>query len=188
MLNKIFFLALGLFLLVAVPTGAEEVKGGGAKPLGAEGSPQLQPDKSKWGKVATYFDRSGGKRCAPRIQQVVDFLTAGSKSGATAFIPAVPRDPDNSMLSVSMEVANGDTLAYASASFHPRQEQECGGVYETVTYWQNACSQLVATQYPNLKKNAMLAQVTLLEVDPGTRIFLMPAGQGCIAIKKQVIF
>lgn len=187
MIMKIPFFLM-FFLLVAKPLMAGDDKEAGVKVKGPDGGTQLQMDKSQWGKVANFFDKAGSKRCAPRIHQVVDFLTARSKSGTSVFIPGAPRDPDGSMLSLSMEVANGDVLAYASASFHPRHEQECAGVYETVTYWQNACSEVAATHYPKIKRSPMLAQLSVLEVDTSTRIFLMPAGQGCVTIKKQVIF
>ncbi len=138
--------------------------------------------------VTQAFGKMGVKRCLNRIEQVTSFLTTGARSGVTLFTPTGLQDKDSSFLSVSMEVVSGG-LTYATAGFHPRQNNDCGGVYETVTYWQNPCEIVVSKEYAQMKSlGAVLDQVQMLQGAGSIKVFLMPAGSGCVAIKKEVIF
>src|SRR5512144_1136476 len=66
--------------------------------------------------IATAMFSSGVRNCATRIDQVSNFLTRGTRTSALLFMP--DRDPDNSMVSVSMEVAaEGTPRAYGSTTF-----------------------------------------------------------------------
>lgn len=125
--------------------------------------------------------------CVGRINQVTNFLTARSKSATLLFLP--PLQPDRQVVSISMEIQGGSMpLAYASASFAPNQANGCGALYEAVTYWPVSCEQHARTQYPALKRVAgLLGGLTVLDGGPSTKIFLMPAGNGCISIKKEVV-
>jgi len=85
--------------------------------------------------------KTGIKSCAGRINQVTNFLAAGLKdAGYMMFYPK--NNPDQQMTSISMELPLKDNTAYASASFAPGQENYCGGMYETVVYWPNKCSEV----------------------------------------------
>ncbi len=131
---------------------------------------------------------AGVKTCAGRINQVTNFLTAGTKgSGAFLFVP--PANPDQQMFSVSMEIpTSASTFAYASASFAPNQANGCGGMYETVVYWPQNCNAVAKSNFANLKVSGVVAKnIAILDAGVSTRIFLMPAGAGCVSIKKEII-
>ena len=137
------------------------------------------------GAVAAY-EKTGVKRCLQRISQVTDFLTTGSKSSMFLFSP--PDQPDNRMLSTSMEIAQASGLSYASASFHPR-DGGCGSVYEAVTYWQDSCDAVAKRVYPSLRQTGLVqTYIRVMDGGPAMRLFLMPAGTGCVAIKKEVLY
>lgn len=147
---------------------------------------ELTPMPDKLNVIATAFGQTGVRRCLGRIQQVTDFLTVGGKAGAFTFTPLTQQD--NSLLSASMEVATPGALSYASASFHPRKN-ECGAVYEAVTYWQSGCGEVASGPYSQLRQvGALQSQIRVLEGGPAMRVFLMPAGTGCVAIKKEVMY
>lgn len=132
------------------------------------------------------YGKVGVRRCLRRIGQVTDFLTAGSKSGIFLFSP--PEEPDNRMLSTSMEIESNKVLSYASTSYHPR-DNDCAGVYEAITYWQDSCQTVATKAYSNLRQTGVIqTQVIVLDGGPAMRVFLMPAGVGCVAIKKEVIY
>lgn len=131
---------------------------------------------------------AGALACAGRINQITNFLTAGSQSGAFLFAPPAPAD--QRLASVSIDVNNKDVpVAYASASFAPNQSNGCGAVYETVVFWPARCDAVAGKQYAGARATARLGQqITVLDIGPSARVFLMPAGdKGCVAIKKEVL-
>jgi hypothetical protein len=133
-------------------------------------------------------DKAGMKACSGRINQVANFLTGGTPGvGAMLFLP--PNNPDKQLVSISMEIPiKGASSAYASASFAPNQANGCGGMYETVVYWPQKCDVVANKNFGTLKKLGALSKTVYVR-DGGvtTKIFLMPAGTGCVAIKKEVI-
>lgn len=133
---------------------------------------------------------SGGVlSCAGRINQVANFLTGGSL-GVGAFLFTSPVDPDQRLASVSLEIpaGAGASSTYASASFAPNQSNGCGGIYESVVYWPEKCEEVAAKNLRTLRRVGILAQtITVLDVGWSTKIFLMPAGNGCVSIKKEVV-
>lgn len=130
---------------------------------------------------------AGVLTCAGRINQVATFLSSGSQSGAFLFIPAV--QPDQQLFSASMEISSADIpLTYASMSIAPNQANGCGALYETVAYWPSQCTEVAATQFAGVRQAGRMGQQTaVLEVGTSARIFLLPAGGGCVSIKKEVI-
>ena len=131
--------------------------------------------------------KAGVKSCAYRINQVTDFLTTGIQSGAVLF--ESPSDPDERLVSISLGLAMGTTqVAYASESFAPNQVNGCGAVYETVVYWEASCTDLAKRQFATFKnKGVMVNSITMLDGGEGAMFFLLPAGTGCVVIKKQVL-
>lgn len=131
--------------------------------------------------------RAGVLSCSARINQVASFLTANSQSGAFLFTPGA--QSDQRLFSTSLEVSGPNAPpAYASASFAPNQANGCGALYETVAYWPNGCDKVAAQQFAGLKDGGKLGNRTqVLVLGPSSRVFLMPAGSGCVSIKKEVI-
>lgn len=158
-------------------------------PSAYSAEPKLKPAVAKSAELnsaASAYGKVGVRRCLKSIVQVTDFLTAGSKSGLFLFSP--PDQPDNRMLSTSMEIASGNGISYASASFSPR-DNDCGAVYEAVTYWQDSCDIVATRVYTTLRQSGVVqTHVRVLDGGPAMRVFLMPAGTGCIAIKKEVLY
>ena len=130
---------------------------------------------------------AGVQACLGRIHQVSQFIGSGNQVGAFFFAP--PAQPDQHLVSFSYEIrpANGP-LAYASANFAPNQANGCGAEYEAIVYWPKKCKVVAAKQFAELKKGpALQKEIMVLGSASTTRIFLMPAGSGCVSIKKEVI-
>lgn len=137
--------------------------------------------------IAGTAAKSGVNKCLGRINQVTNFVTANSQSGTYLFVS--PKEPDKSIVSANLEVQAKNALTFASASFAPIGSDGCGGMYEAVTYWAENCDIVGAKGFPQLKKLGVIQRhVQVLQGDGTMRLFLMPAGQGCISIKKEVIF
>lgn len=174
-LSFILVTAVGLVSLIPLATAEDQPRA----------SPPAAADINRITQVA---DKAGIKACTGRINQVANFLTAGVGGvGAMLFLP--PNNPDQQLVSVSLEIPiKGASAAYASASFAPNQANGCGGMYETVVYWPQKCDVVAKKNFGTLKKIGALAK-TINVRDGGvtTKIFLMPAGKGCVSIKKEVI-
>ena len=120
--------------------------------------------------------------CLKRINQVTTFLTANARSGVLD-IPS-KNQPDQRIFSASFEILPPDeSTIYASASFFPNND----AVYDTVQYVDKSCEELQKTVFKYLKrKNVLKKNINLLD-GGAVKVFLMPAGSGCIVIKKEIV-
>ncbi|OYV15534.1 MAG: hypothetical protein CG439_2546 [Methylococcaceae bacterium NSP1-2] len=137
--------------------------------------------------VAQAAQKAGISDCLGRINQVSNFLTAGSQqSGASLSVS--PQTPNEHTASIAFEIKSPQVLSYASADFAPLANG-CGGTYEAVTHWQNSCKDVASKGYAQLKFIGVIqSSILVLEGGPQLRVFLMPAGTGCVAIKKEVVY
>lgn len=135
--------------------------------------------------VTAALQKAGVRRCANQIQKVTDFLTSKSRTGTTVF--PLAGNADDSLVSISSEIASGKVLTYAGASFAPRADG-CSAVYEQVSHWQNTCEEVFAAQYPGFKPMGVLQQqIKVFYNNPATRVMMVPAGTGCVVIKKEIV-
>jgi hypothetical protein len=153
-------------------------------PAPAEPAPAAAPAANAITQAAV---AKGMLACAGRVNQVTDFATGGKPAGVFLFVP--PAQPDQRLFSVSIEAGVIDPPAYVSASFAPNQANGCGAVYEAVAYWPQGCDKVAAKQFAELKRGPVLQKtIQVLEgAGPHSRVFLMPAGGGCVSIKKEIV-
>lgn len=75
-----------------------------------------------------------------------------------------------------------------SANFAPNQANGCGASYDVVVYWPQSCDRVAAEHFPALHKSGVIKkEITILDGGETMTISLMPSGQGCVSIKKEVI-
>jgi hypothetical protein len=183
-------LALGMAMIVAGTPVLAAGKNAAKTPQAVEPKPVVDAAPAPSGaanNITQAVFNAGAMACAPRVNQITNFLIAGGENGAFLFVP--PKDVDKAMISVSMEIQAPNTpLAYASASFSPGTRIGCGGMYETVVYWNGACSAVAGQVFKDAKVvGPLMKSITILEIANSARIFLMPAGTGCVSIKKEVM-
>ena len=138
--------------------------------------------------VASVAFGAGVRSCAQRINLVTNFLSTGTQSSALLFLP--DRDPDNSMVSASMEVkTKGAARIYASATFSPNTASGCAAEYETVRYFDESCDAVVAKEHKGATPSGTLGdEIEILTIGPAARVFLIRATKkSCISIKKEVV-
>jgi hypothetical protein len=124
--------------------------------------------------------------CAGRINQVTSFLGYTPKAGVLLMTP--PTQPDQRLIPLVMELPTDGGSAYVVASFAPNQANGCGATYDAVSWWPNKCDSVATAQFPTLKNLGQLRKdVTVLDGGAATKVFLMPAGSGCLSIKKEVV-
>ena len=126
--------------------------------------------------------KMGVLSCVNRINQVITFLTTNTQNGA--FIFPVQNPPDQHIFSTSLELlVQGDSTIYATASFFPNKD----AVYDTVEYVNKGCDEMEKTAFKNLKRVGVLKKNIVILDGGAVKVFLMPAGTGCIVIKKEVV-
>lgn len=126
--------------------------------------------------------------CAARVEQVSRFLDFGPQVGAHLMPPPAPAD--QRLFSLQIELPAGAAgNSFVDMSFAPQQANGCGATYQTVTYWPQTCEAVGNQQFATFKPSQPLQRdVTVLNVGPMTKVFLMRAGAtGCIAIKKEIV-
>jgi len=156
------------------------------KPAAAQAAPQAAALPTALNGVAQAAAKAGVTSCAARINQVTNFLTTGSQSRAVAFIS--PTNPNQSVVSYSLEVQTSAANSYASATFAPVGPDGCGATYEAVTYWNNTCEDVANRGFAGTRRTGPIQQnIQILEGTGTMRVFLIPAGQGCVSIKKEVV-
>jgi hypothetical protein len=155
--------------------------------VSAPANARAKTDKPVLNPITEAAMKAGVKSCKDRINQVSNFLTANTKTGWLLMLPK--SQPDLRLISVSMEAATKDVAsAYVSESFAPNQANGCASVYETVVYWEKKCPIVAIKQFATFKRAGVLSKnISILDGGTGVRVFLMPAGEGCIAIKKEVL-
>ena len=165
--------------LVSLAIAAEK-----QKPLKAQTSASNAPPPNGITQAAM---KAGVNACAGRINQVTNFLITGSQgTGATIFLPN--DNPDKQLFSASIEIPLKNNTAYASVSFAPNQASGCNGMYETVIYWPQNCAQVAEKQFSSFQKtNALSKTIAVLESGTTVKVFLMPTGNGCVSIKKEIV-
>ena len=102
------------------------------------------------------------------------------------FLPS--KQPDQNVFSASFELqGENGKLLYASASFSPIGEAACSATYDGVEYSAQPCAEVQKSTFPTLKpQGALRKDIAMLSA--GTlKVFLMPAGSGCVIIKKEVV-
>ena len=130
--------------------------------------------------------QAGVLSCVSRINQVMTFLTANSSSAAFLFIPK--SQPDQSVFSVSLAIKGQQTATkYASASFAPTTNGQAAAVYDTVEYVAQSPAEVRKSMFKDLKSKGNLGNDIVMLDGGAVMVFLMPAGSGCIVIKKEVI-
>lgn len=173
-------------LSLAAPFSFAQEKKGAVAPKAA--APATQAAKPAINPITEAATKAGVKTCTDRINQVSNFLTANTQSGWLLMMSKA--QPDKLMVSASMEVATKEVPfpAYVSESFAPNQANGCSGIYETVVFWEEGCQAVAKKQFTTLKATGVLSKtITVLDGGSNLKVFLMPAGKGCVAIKKEVM-
>lgn len=129
--------------------------------------------------------------CAPVFQQAGNFLFENGQ--AKFVVQPLGADANRWPTVVTMETrhaqqgpkADGQTrfttLIVAPAG-------TCSGMYQQVIYWPEPCARVKARVFAAFRnERPVLARVQQSEVNPGLQLYLMPAGPGCVSVKKELI-
>ncbi len=129
--------------------------------------------------------QSGILSGASRINQITDFIP--NKNPSSAFIFPAAQNPDKHIFSVSMEIFPDNALSvYATASFSPNLTGGWDAVYDTVEYIDQPMENVIAQVFAGIAPKKLGRDILLYEAGD-VKFFLIPAGKGCVIIKKEVV-
>lgn len=137
---------------------------------------------------AAVAKQNGANKCLGRINQISNFLTRNNPNSGLVLL-ATGQNADQRILTSLMEIDGGGTTSFVSSSYAPGAGiSDCSATYDAVTYWDANCTK-VAENFKSFKPlRAMLKSIQILEGGQYAKVFLMPAGSGCISIKKEVLY
>lgn len=131
---------------------------------------------------------SNNKSCRSLSEQVNRYLITESTNTA-GIVFSAPENSNKRIISSSIEIENKQGLTYASTTYSPNNDSGCGVAYDTVTYWNESCNDVYSKTLRDLRAIGTLGtKIYMLDGGPAMRMFLMPAGSGCVQIKKEVLF
>jgi hypothetical protein len=185
MKNKLCFLVIGALLEVSAVAHAQGQAQSQAQ------APAARPNETiaAGNVIANATKRLGIVRCANRIEQHERFFSQQSNPvSALSFV--APKDANNRLFSLSAEIVEQNDSVYVSSTYAPAGgKDECAASYDLVKYWPNPCQEVASKVYFQFGNPTTLArQITALGRDPNVKVFLMPAGEGCVSIKKEIVF
>lgn len=159
-----------------------------------ESAPRAEtpPAKPNWGNgeqvLAQVTQNAGVRTCKPLADKVNRYLIADSQSSGVLFI--APENANGRIFSGTLEIESKQgSTTYASASYVPYGDLGCGVAYDAVTYWKESCAEVSSKVLKDLRPlGALGSKINMLDGGPAMRMFLMPAGSGCIQIKKEVLY
>lgn len=125
--------------------------------------------------------------CIPRINQVTSYVGYNDNLGALIMAPA--SQPDQRLVPIVMEIplSTGNS-AFVSSEFAPNQANGCGATFDAIVYWSEKCEAVGNKNFASYKKAGVLAKdIQMLSDNLYNKVFLMPAGSGCISIKKELV-
>jgi hypothetical protein len=136
-------------------------------------------------KITAAAFTAGALTCAKRINDVSNYVSGTASNDFILFSP--PTDPDQHSLSASLELAGVGQEAYVSATFSPNPI-DCDVAYDAVMWWPASCEGVARTNFAALKPQSILhKKIRVLDGGANMKVFLMPAGSGCVSIKKEII-
>ncbi len=88
------------------------------------------------------------------------------------------------LFSVSLEADHPGATVYSSASFAP-VDAGCSGSYDIVRYVEASCEAVAGKYFPKDQSAGRIRDnITVYKLGPTARAFLLPAGSGCLTIRK----
>jgi hypothetical protein len=132
--------------------------------------------------------QAGVNQCLGQFDAIGRFLNVDENSGLAIWVNQLA--PDQQLVSVSIELREKGKAAstYVTATAAPNTMNGCSFSYEASTYHPIKCDKVAESSFKGAKMmGTFKKEIQTLALDNGGRVFLMPAGTGCLAIKKEVM-
>lgn len=149
----------------------------------AQGLSTLRPGVAE--RVAAAAAQLRMSACASQLQTIVTFLLEGQDGNFTL----QPLGPDSNRWPVvvaleSSHPANGRTRL---ATIIVSPGAGCSGFYQQTIWWAEPCSQVKRSLFADFQNPRLLhREVQVSEANAALQLYLMPAGSGCVSVKKEL--
>lgn len=152
-------------------------------------SAAVETTSAPFNAIAEAIQQMGDSKCASRVNQVTNFLGSNQNSGALLMTPAEGK-PNERIIPLVIEQINGNgSISLVSASFMPSGKEDlCQSTYDAITVWSDSCLMVAKKLYTDLEAERQLKNnVTVLSSSPKYKVFLLPVGNMCVSLKKEVL-
>jgi hypothetical protein len=137
--------------------------------------------------VAVLAGQLNASRCLNMARQVGEQVIGPNPSAGVVLSAA--SGADQSLFSTSIETRDGVGVHFVSAFLAPNARGGCDGGYDDVRYWAKSCDQLVMEEMRGMGALRQLGpDIGTLVAGPNQHVYLMAAGQGCVSIRKELLF
>lgn len=137
-------------------------------------------------RVRAALQQAGATLCAWMIVRAADFLFEEGNGDFTL----QPLGPDINRwpIVLTMESAHLKAGATRLTILTLAPAGTCSGSYQQIITWQQTCAVVKSTIFPSfLGEKPLYRSVRQSELTPGIQLYLMPAGTGCVSVKKELI-
>jgi len=137
-------------------------------------------------RVRAALAQAGITTCAPVLAQAAQFLFEDGEGNFT--IQPLGRDANRFPVVLTIESAHASEGLTRLSIVTIAPAGSCSGSYEQTVTWTQSCDTVKRTVFAPFKDEKLLFRnVRLSELSPGVQLYLMPAGTGCVSVKKELI-
>jgi hypothetical protein len=137
--------------------------------------------------VAMLAGQLNASKCFNMARQIGEQVVGPNSSAGV--VMAAASGADQSLFSTSIETRDGVGMHFVSAFLTANARGGCDGGYDDVRYWPKSCDQLVIDEMRGLGTLRPLGpDIGTLVAGPNQHVYLMAAGQGCVSIRKELMY
>jgi hypothetical protein len=137
--------------------------------------------------VAVLASQLNASRCINMARQIGEQVVGPHPSAGV--VMAAASGADQSLFSTSIETRDAVGAHFVSTFLTPNARGGCDGGYDDVRYWSKSCDQLVMEDMRGVGTLRPLGpHIGTLVAGTNQHIYLMAAGQGCVSIRKELLF
>ncbi|WP_052446103.1 hypothetical protein [Aeromonas fluvialis] len=126
----------------------------------------------------------GIKTCLHAVEKMSNFIADGNHGASSVWNSKVP---DESAFSTVIERTYSDGSIFTSLTVARTKSDHCYSEYEKIIYFEDNCMATAQKNYKEAEyKGEVNKNVTSLSQN-GVDIFLMPAGNGCVVMRKEIL-
>lgn len=129
--------------------------------------------------------QAGVRNCLPVIEKTEAFLARGQSGNSLAFWDRAAPDANIFSAVLALESTTGNSLA--NLNVVPTPDGQCAVEYTQTGYVPQTCAEHFKTLGEAARFVRDLNSKTALIQGQGVQIFLSPAGQGCLWMRKEIL-
>lgn len=165
-----------------------------AQPQPAPGLPRVAPiaaakppaRKALSDRMAAELRTAGVTACAANLKRMIDFLAEKGDGGYRVQLIGENKAP--SMILVTLETVHAAIPLSRYSLIGVVPAQGCMGFYEQTMHWTTACPTLKQQTFPNFPATGVIGRsIQYAAASASVNLTLIPAQQGCITVKKEVV-